>query len=349
MAPFGARRYSLGEYLNLKQKIFSAILKDLSHWHFAEIPYYREKDSFGDMDILVRTPFKSGDYEVFRKALNVEHFVMNSGVMSCLVDELQIDIIPMPAEDFDSALVYYSFNDLGNLMGKIFHKFGLKYGHRGLTLPLRDGDHEFKELTISKDYRRIFEFIGLDWVRFVQGFNNLKEIYDFVKGSKYFTPSLFAYESLNHTNRIRDRKRSTYHGFLEYIKEEEERYIFHEDKSKYLLTILDFFPGAKEPYMKAVHDLEYKRRVRAHYNGNLISGWTGLSGSILGKFIQSLRSRHGEFETWVLKLRTDELKELTIREAIEFDGERSIGKFGYISQLKPELRNASSVRQLQQD
>lgn len=41
-------------------------------------------------------------------------------------------------EHFNTSLEYLNWNDLGNLIGRIAHKFGLKYGHKGLLYIIKN-------------------------------------------------------------------------------------------------------------------------------------------------------------------------------------------------------------------
>jgi hypothetical protein len=320
LAPFGARRYDRQEYLLVRDKFFWAMHKHAPNVSYAEIPSYHNKPSFGDMDILT---YKLNDmeYEQIRLACGNSKYVMNDGVMSILFEEIQVDVIPMEDENYNTALIYYSFNDLGNLMGKIYHKFGLKYGHRGLTMPMRDGDNQFEEVVVSKNIHDIFCFLGLDVDRFLKGFDELEDIFKFVMSSKYFSPEPFQYENLNHTNRIRDKKRTTYHAFLEYIKANpcKATYVFAEDKSKYLPMIFGAFPYVKDRYEESLVRLAHQQKVKAHFNGGLVKEWTGHVGLNLGKFMHQLKACYGAFDTWVLDYSQDSLKELVMLELKDFD------------------------------
>lgn len=66
--------------------------------------------------------------------------------------------------------MYLSYNDLGNFIGRIAHGLGLKYGQEGLWY-----EHMFKNMNvgavmISQNYPKIYEFLGLDFKRWEEGF-----------------------------------------------------------------------------------------------------------------------------------------------------------------------------------
>ena len=312
LAPFGAKRVSKERYAELKKEIFP-LLQSIEGFHgWAEIPYLPCKDSFGDMDIV----FTNKGGVVFDKVLEVfgnPPHVYNSNVLSVLFKELQVDLIHMPPEDYSSCLDYFSYNDLGNLIGKIYHKFGLKYGHRGLVLPLRDSDntdHHFGELLISKDHKDIFEFLGLDYVTYLNGFQTFEEMFDYVMSSKYFDPKLYAFENMNSIARVRDKKRSTYNYFLKYIKGSTGNLseTWKVDKYEYIPVIFDYFPEAYNRYLLAMEKLQHSLKIKAKFNGGLIGEYTGLSGIELGHFMRHIKTQIEVSDEWILKSSDAEIK-----------------------------------------
>lgn len=311
LAPFGARRYERDEYLVLRDKIMVQLGLHVSGVrNFREIPSMTEKESYGDLDILC-TELTPENYEEIKRLAGNTPFVRNSEVLSVLWEELQVDIIPMPHDDFETALVYYSYNDLGNLMSKIYHKFGLKYGHRGLTMPMRDGNNQYDELIVSKRPIDIFSFIGLDWRKFQAGFKNRDEIFRYVISSRFFNPEIYSYENLNAHNRIRDRKRETYREFLKYVVDKPANHIFEEeDKNHYLPMLFNFFPSLKVRYDISNEKLARRRAVRDKLNGDKVSAWTGLTGTDLGQLMEFMKKTYGVFDKWVLDLEDSELESL---------------------------------------
>ena len=66
--------------------------------------------------------------------------LLNSNVFSFELDGHQVDLIFTEKKFYESALVYFANNDFSNLIGRIAHKHGFKYGHCGLVYVMRDGD-----------------------------------------------------------------------------------------------------------------------------------------------------------------------------------------------------------------
>lgn len=277
LAAQGAERVDKKTYNHLKMEILNRLYSITGYYGWVEIPSYSSKDTFGDLDIL----FTNRDKDTFDTVLklfgNPASF-HNTDVLSFLYKNLQVDLISMAPEDYHTAKIYYSYNDLGNLMGKIYHKFGLKYGHRGLVMQLRDEDnssHKFSEIIISKNPDKIFRFIGLSYSRFLQGFSTLTEIFQFVIDSPFFDPDIFSFENMNNAARVRDKKRSTYNAFLEYIKDLDKipRPKWGEDKSIYLDSIFSFFPEAYKTYQEELDKFKEHKSQQEKFNGAKVREW----------------------------------------------------------------------------
>lgn len=301
LAAQGAERVDKAVYMELMNEIFEKLNSIPGYYGWVEIPSYSRKDTFGDLDILCTNINK----DIFDKVLHLfdqpDHY-HNTNVLSFLYKNLQVDLISMKPEDYHTAFIYYSYNDLGNLIGKIFHKFGLKYGHRGLVMPLRDEDnssHKFSEIIISKNPDKIFDFLGLSYSRFLYGFARLEDIFQFVVDSPYFDPDVFSFENMNNTARVRDKKRSTYNAFLEYIKdlEEESRLEWNKDKSEYLTKIFKFFPESYQGYCNELDIFNEAKMLHDKFNGVKVLKW--LKEVYPEKVIEG--EDFGKFMAWILK------------------------------------------------
>jgi hypothetical protein len=300
-----SKRLDRAEYRAFYDKVLKKVREEVKAPIIVNvIPAYGNKDSFGDLDLLITFPEKvySGTYqnlfdrilEVFRP--NREHVYQNSDVLSILYEGFQIDFIYAPITSYDFAYGYFSFNDLGNLIGRIFHKLGLKFGHNGLHYLLRDeesGGHVTEDILVSLDFNHVLKFIGLNSLAYSSGtFQELEDIFRYVSASPFFSPEIYLFDNLNHVQRIRDRKRATYNSFLEWCKTMEEttwkgnhKILYAEDKALYLPFIFSHFEGFKLAYEKGRKNYAKKKLVKTKFNGDLVSQITGLSGKPLGDFI----------------------------------------------------------------
>lgn len=222
LKPYGAQRIDRVRYDEVVKEVLGAFKTE--NVHIRDIPNYRNKETFGDID-FVYSPF-SGRREVYEELLNdslpvrvlkANVFSINGNITSLLYREVQLDFILTEPVYFATAYEYYSYNDLGNLLGKIFRAYGLKFGHKGLMYPVMHGTHKITEIRVTDRMRETLRMLRLDYEVYEAGFNNLSDIFDFVCSSPLFHPSIFALENLNSENKRRDRKRSTYMNFLRYI------------------------------------------------------------------------------------------------------------------------------------
>lgn len=266
----------------------------------SDIKFFESKDSFGDMDILMSSENLPNDWHklVIHDFSSVDHY-LNGGVLSFEYAGKQIDIILTKPEDYDIAYIYFSFNDLGNLMGRIAHKMGFKYGHDGLWYVLRDGDRVISNILVSKDARSIFEFLGYDFDRYLKGFDTLEEIFEYVVDNAYFSPEIYKFDNRNHHSRVRDRKRTSYMKFLAYCDTLPGEGGFYDwsleknSKAKYLDSAFDkdgYFPDFRDTYNARMAEYEVEKYRKSRFNGNVVSEITGLEGKELGRFMSFLRA-----------------------------------------------------------
>ncbi|WP_439126224.1 MAG: hypothetical protein ACNJA3_28050 (plasmid) [Pseudomonas rhizophila] len=272
------------------------------------IAAYREKPDFGDLDVLVDSRvFQSIPPQSVVEALSANYgkalpWVKNGPVLSVglpLSVEgqcLQLDLISTPAAEFNFSLGYFSWNDMGNLVGRIAHKMGLKFGHDGLWLPMRDGTNLHDELLITRDFGLALSFLGFDAARWQQGFDSLDDIYQFVASGERFNPDLYPLEHRNHTARVRDKKRPVYMGFLRWIEEQQtlNRYPWQQDKSAYLPEVMSAFPALKAEYDQSLVRLAHSKAIRACFNGEVVTEVTGLTGKALGEFMAHFKRAQGD-------------------------------------------------------
>ena len=289
------RRYSRKEYDAIVPEIIEKAKKLFTH--ATDTRFYFEKESFGDADILclVDKPITIDIEQWIYDEFNSKEVVKNSSVYSFEYKELQVDFILTPKRNYETSYVYFSFNDLHNLIGKLFHKFGLKWGFDGLKYVYRIDGKRLGIIDVCSDYRKALQFVDLCPDRYDRGFKNLQEIFDYVKSSKYFNPWMFDLENFNRINRERDKKRNTYSKFLEYVEQfkndnKEDYHYFYPDKKVYLGHIDYYFPGFLKEYRNLEKKEERLREVHEKFNGNILIDEFGITGKDLGNLISRFKA-----------------------------------------------------------
>jgi hypothetical protein len=287
------------------------------HNRVEPIRAYGSKESFGDMDLLFESLGSVDWKDMLTMMFNPKQIVKNGGVWSFEYKDFQIDLILTSPDEFITSLFYFSYNDLNNLTGRVYHKMGFKFGHRGLSFVLKDGDYLFEEIVISNDPRKIYEFAGYDYNRYLKGFDGLQEIFDFVASSPYFHKDIYLLHNRNHTSRVRDKKRKTYSAFLDWCEEQDEfrnEYQWESMEERggrkeveiFMQRAFEMFPDFKIKYDAAFVQFERIRQFKALYNGDIVRELTGLQDQELGKFMKHMkdfteRSWDVPFKDWVIE------------------------------------------------
>ena len=307
----GAKRLEKVEYLAMKKYVTDKLnLHNIKH---QVIQAYETKPSFGDMDIIIKQAERNVK-QICCDALEPLETIHNGNVSSLNVQGFQVDLIFESEDNFDFATKYFAFNDLGNLIGRVAHRMGFKFGHDGVWFVMRDGDHVFGEICLTKDFSKGLTFFGFDAERYKQGFKTLEDIFTYVSSSKYFNRDLYPLEHRNHIARMRDRKRKTYTAFLKYCDEMEWDldYVFYGEYI-YLHKAFDAFPNFLVDYKILEEKLAQKRIIKSKFNGEIVRTITGFTDKALGQFIQHFKQwvtdgNVNNFEEYVLKSEADDVE-----------------------------------------
>jgi hypothetical protein len=206
-----------------------------------------------------------------------------------------VDIIPQPLRNWETAKVFFDWDPTGNLMGKIAHKFGLKYGFQGLVYPFRSASgRQVKDIKVSTDNREIFKFLGFNYDRYLEGFDTLEDIFEWIISSEFFNPVHFQMENLSAIDRKRNKKRATFQEFLTYVGShselstwDKEKFVFMKDKDTYHELIETEFPETNLKKVIKTLKLQDEKVILAGklFNGRFVMEVTGLQGKELGQII----------------------------------------------------------------
>ena len=287
----GVERKDLEGYTEVVDVVVACLRRLFRRVEVAPIPFYKEKTSFGDADILIGDAFLPSQWKkILHLVFPHSTFVENGDVLSFDVNKFQVDLIVVPSESFDFALNYFSFNDLGNLMGRVARKIGLKYGHLGLFAPLKDGTNQFAEVLVTKNTEEAFSVLGYSYSRFLEGFCSMQDVFAFAMSSPYAVKDIFLLENRNAKARQRDSKRPNYHAFLEWL---DSSYIPEQEvlPPAGIEWIGDRIPWFAERLNVALDNHEEAKKLRRAWNGDLVNQMTGFEGPLLGKFMQYCKNK----------------------------------------------------------
>lgn len=295
-------RKNTAEFKEIGYKLGNRVFYDLL-FHTSVVKCYHTKADHGDLDLLIRVPAGSNinwvDY--IRNTFKPNAINANGGVYSFDYQGFQVDFIPIPEEKWDTALVYFSYDPLGNIMGKTYHKFNLSYGWEGLYYKFRNFNGvNSQDILISNNVEKIFKFGGYDYDRYTKGFDTLEEIFKFCIDGSYFDSDMFKMENLKHIDKKRNRKRGSYHLFLNYLKDNNINvsYPFSMDKTDYLDMIDKFFPeaGLKQKLGELKKDDARKKMITQKFNGDIVMLWLpNLQGKELGAAMAKFKENLGDY------------------------------------------------------
>lgn len=287
-------RLNRSDYERYEQEL-KGLLAGFLKTPFAPLQFYSSKASFGDIDFVVAQPKppKAELMQFFAEIGSREQY-FNGDMLSFEYHQFQVDLNFVAPENYETALFYFAYNDLNNLIGRIAHKFGLKFGFDGLCYQIRtESGYRAKKITLCKDPAAIYRFLGYDYARFLQGFTDREAIFEFVASSPYFNAAIFDLDELNHINRTRNKKRQTYQLFLQWLAGKSfKEFRFEEDKSLYLIRIHNhFYPEVNLLGELALYAEEHRKHefAKALFNGGQLMQRYGLSGSVLGQVIADFK------------------------------------------------------------
>ena len=98
------------------------------------------------MDIILCAEELPKAWPLFRleiaKELGITQYQMSRQLFSTVLEGFQVNFFLRARTHFERSYHSLSFNDIGNLIGKIFKRFNLKYGEVGLEYVFRKAQRE---------------------------------------------------------------------------------------------------------------------------------------------------------------------------------------------------------------
>jgi hypothetical protein len=302
-----ARRINKAEFDQIIEELRS-ILPELN---FSVVKAYRQKPDFGDIDLVVTTSPTVNQKQLIRDRLQPTDEYDNGPFFSVEYKGVQVDFIFMHESEAQAALHYFHWNDLGNFIGRVARSLNFKYGHDGLSYDKHYSDHYKISVPVSKDTKKILEFLGYDYNVWLHGFEEKNDIFEYAMSTPYFNATYFSLEEQAHNDRVRNRKRKMYQSMLEHIQAkgvEGKPKLSQEEREAHFQRAITFFNNGFEKKVeeeKAKYDLSVK--VKELFNGDIVSKLTGmfgkhsgLTGKELGQFIQKIKSSEPDLNSRIL-------------------------------------------------
>lgn len=269
-------RLNLDTYNLIKSKI----LNDLSPYVNLDFPHeIPNKIDFGDIDIL----YKANNNLDFRKLIidiyNPIEIVCNGQVNSISYftnsEYYQVDFIK--CSNLEMSKFFYSYGDLGGVIGTITKKYGISYGE-GIWCNINKDTiknytgKDIEDYTTSKIYltdnpSEICKYLDLNYEKWISGFETKESIFEWIISSSWFQKDIFS--DLNCFERRKSIIRPFYKDFIEYIFDENNCIKNKKDNLKKYnkqLEALKYF-NKIELLDKLIDDNNIKNDRKKKFNG----------------------------------------------------------------------------------
>jgi hypothetical protein len=311
---FNRGRIDRLNYLAIEAEMRTYLDRKIGRDNYRIPRYYANKPDFGDMDIIIRL-VDSASWQNLRREivsdLDIPEFKSAGAVFSTLYRDFQVDYFTAPTAYFESTYNYLSFNDLGNLLGKICRRFNLKYGECGLAYVYRRNNGNYlKDIDLTTDFSEICRFLGLDYDRWTTGFADLDEMFAWTIDSPYFSIAPYRDRSTSLERRVKER--STIQSFLDYLDRHQitREYQYLSDRNEYIPWIADNFAAANLPdrLAAAIAAAERAEMIKTKFNGDrLMRLLPHLAGKELGQFITRFKQQVADFDDFIINTTPDEI------------------------------------------
>lgn len=285
--PLNRRMESKQDFLDT----FNTQVNLLGHLFPMRLPHQiNSKTSFGDIDIIVPTGHLEAVYGVLRE--NELPFFTNGIVVSYLThDKVQIDLINIEPSKVEYAVLYFSYGDHGNILGRILkHKLNVKNSFNGLYYIYRN-ERVKKDILLIMDYNDVFKLLSLDKEPFYEGFETEYDLFNWIAGSPLIKEDIFKLENLTNKDRTRDRKRKFYNQWVQYLTTEDYKRI---NKNKHPEFNLYSYPHLAVKYNEYEKEFKDIKSLYNKFNGDIVMKLTNLTGKNLGNFIANFKRKYSD-------------------------------------------------------
>lgn len=222
-------RFSLSKYFSISRdildKLTEANIKSLRPF------FVPDKISFGDIDILVENKEDIDLKEWIIKTFNPIEIVSN-GVYSIAYTENQLDengeiiyyqVDFIPVKHIEAAMFFYSYGDVGAIIGKFVGYNGISFSENGIYIKVRsellgieskDHTYVYDKINISTDPQEICKILGFDYMKWLN-IISVEELFEWILSSHYYTIDAFKFIAMDKRKRL--SLRPLYISFLEKI------------------------------------------------------------------------------------------------------------------------------------
>lgn len=207
-----------------------------------------------------------------------------------------VDAILGAPATFAMAIDYFSYNDLGNLLGISAKRWGLALGPEGLLYKKSWDGQPPQVFVVSSNWDEVLTFLNYSPERFRQGFATREAMFEFAASSRDFEPQRCLPENRSGDNRRRDQGRANFVAFVDWLRDQgrlDQPLRPEQDPDDIRWHLYRAFPHLHEQVNQAYVQQRRREQASKVFNGTLVQTWTGLSGADLGQFLPHARAQLG--------------------------------------------------------
>lgn len=305
---FKTDRLNLKSYLNIKNKISNILfLNNINNWSY--IPFCKNKNLFGDLDILLFDENLNKDK--IKQLFNTNEIIKNDNIYSFDYDNFQIDLIQTDKTHFEFTKQILSYNGANDLVGRLVKNYlpNLKLKPNGLYFRYEYQTYN-KDFLISLDYFKILEFLGLSVDKWKIGFESFKDIYEWIYSSLYFSTDLFDFNNLTNEKRKRYLKLKITKNINEYYNKKD--IIIFDNKLDFdslVNNLQNYFNIELNNNINLFkNDIDKKMIIKSKLNGHKILEWfPNFDNKKLSKLFYEFKNNYTE--DWIYQNEEEIIKE----------------------------------------
>jgi hypothetical protein len=306
------RRLATPQFTTAQQRVGRLLESVLSAGKFRALNFIPEKKTHGDMDILVCPERRWEEVRAgIKEKVNATETYQNGPSLSMDVHlkglpPFQLDLIEVPRKEWEMTKVFFDWNDLGNLLGKVARYHRYKLGFQGLRMEYwYDLDRSVKlgEYVLTRDPKEALQFLGYDYESHRAGFQTFEEMFEYALSSEKAVSLAFMSAQLTASQRQRDVKRDVYQQFMEWLETQRP---FDQLPRPGYSTALDkaaeAFPEAnlRDQISEDKKGVRSRRAAHDVFNGGQLYR-KGLDGPEIGDVLDEVKSRVDDYDEWRLQ------------------------------------------------
>ncbi|OCK73978.1 hypothetical protein K432DRAFT_364152 [Lepidopterella palustris CBS 459.81] len=221
--PLKVPRLSSNVYVKLKSEVASIL--EL-FYNTVAVPHEAPgKIDHGDIDFLVEGPRYQFNPDDIAKQLKAKRHVKNGPTRSFAIPHpqeedsfVQVDIHVCSDGHLIWDFFMNSYSDLWHIISVAHRSLGITANDKGLHVRiagLEERNRKASMIFLTDDPTRTMQFLGLDYAKYNEGFNNEDELFDWVTRGQFFHRELLNERTDKSNDRRRMNTRGMYKRFLE--------------------------------------------------------------------------------------------------------------------------------------